>query len=1377
MRLYRKETLLIKTRGYIRLEYKRLVEDKIMKQFSNNIITKDRIRKILGENSGHRLKYRHDKQYPKNNDHVVRTDDNINDDDEVPVAVIVDDHNAPAIKVKHEVQQQQQQQQRQRQQQAEDEARENATALDEILKHNEDKDEDRNRDHDDVLNEINQDQTEDEARSNEALLEEMLNQEEEINEDGEAGVEEEEEEEAAVVVEEEAAVVVEEEAVVLNEAHEQQDDEANRNNDEKNVAILLLQLYHGTRQCYQVTYNPYAMEASNLIFNPNPNITSRMIQRGNVCQHSITDISSTSNLQSQDYYEILGVPKTAKEVIIKKAYRKLAMQWHPDKNNTGAGNADGATRNFQIISEAYAILSDPQQRTLYDQYGIDAAESTDPMSSEEEEEEEDEEDDEEEAEPYYRYFKRTASKLDNDKVSACLRDFYCTFPELREPLQDHFHLLEEMNLNDLKYKFYVSIIEALKGSSEFIKWIVPYIAPITEERIQQEEENSFSRGLKREAQDPIMSVDDENDGYNTDNTNEGDAAAATFRPTKSQRHKRTAREIQNRKQIEELRELLVLGGVRMPTGTKSAVLTETAQYIRRLQQQPPQCGVVGTDAASTNKKRKISGTTERRPLRFCEANIDNDNYPDNDDDDSIECIKAYDDVHNESPNFDWVHNYSLPFAAIDFLPVTSHPPVAGNDNKTYYLGIVSAEGFLSTKSELLVQGYIDYRYVLDHVVMKKITVQSAISKWKRQVREKAVESGQTDLATVDYAYGRPAEETENMTDDEFLRVAELTISQSSRTKRKRQNKRTTMTRKHVKKKRKNPPVVVPTTASDTVAKGNEEYINYQIRRLWNDGNYYIGTVVTSIAPRHTDDNVLVRTVAYADGDVDIVDEKQLREWKYTTVNDDDHDDADSSHDDDDTVAEGNRKKAGAASIIDSIQDKSHTIRIDNRKKESKQTKIRHKSSRVRRRPKRFRDDDNIDDKSNTIRHQKNSSRKRRRPKRFRDDDNIDDNYLVNKQKEINQIPNFKLQSKFITQEKLLKKFTDTTIVKDCYLNLIQYIRGIDFCKDLFTIICPMNNDAKFNWQSPQPTRMMFGETKNRNNNHTNTVSRATYAEKQMRKAVGEHTHNRRCFPFDPAIVKFINHVLIPSIKILYPSMLDMKFDYTHMELKMYNGTDVFCGKDQQPLELDGSPQKEVIKTVNNNKCNHHNDMEFGLDGTQDPRDSTDCNTPIATISLFSTRQYQYTWWRWDTRVDEPKWEMIPLSASKLTLDHCSLNVLHSLDETPFRKGDFYYKTKHRATFKVPNGSSTALIFRCVKTFEEYDRETNLLVVSTKAGKKKSAGIKKRAGKKKGYVDKSRTKDVKIDTFRKSLAEVDVREVQQQIQKNIKEIQNRNKFNG
>lgn len=66
----------------------------------------------------------------------------------------------------------------------------------------------------------------------------------------------------------------------------------------------------------------------------------------------------------RDYYEILGVPKTASVDGIKSAYRKLAMQFHPDRNKDS-----GAEEKFKEISEAYAALSDPEKRTAYDQYG------------------------------------------------------------------------------------------------------------------------------------------------------------------------------------------------------------------------------------------------------------------------------------------------------------------------------------------------------------------------------------------------------------------------------------------------------------------------------------------------------------------------------------------------------------------------------------------------------------------------------------------------------------------------------------------------------------------------------------------------------------------------------------------------------------------------------------------------------------------------------------------------------------------------------------------------------------------------------------------------------------------------------------------------
>lgn len=68
---------------------------------------------------------------------------------------------------------------------------------------------------------------------------------------------------------------------------------------------------------------------------------------------------------AKDYYEILGVEKNATDEDIKKAFRKLAIKYHPDKNR---GNKD-AEEKFKEINEAYQILSDPQKRSQYDQFG------------------------------------------------------------------------------------------------------------------------------------------------------------------------------------------------------------------------------------------------------------------------------------------------------------------------------------------------------------------------------------------------------------------------------------------------------------------------------------------------------------------------------------------------------------------------------------------------------------------------------------------------------------------------------------------------------------------------------------------------------------------------------------------------------------------------------------------------------------------------------------------------------------------------------------------------------------------------------------------------------------------------------------------------
>ncbi|XP_060628954.2 dnaJ homolog subfamily B member 2 isoform X1 [Anolis sagrei] len=67
-----------------------------------------------------------------------------------------------------------------------------------------------------------------------------------------------------------------------------------------------------------------------------------------------------------DYYEALGVPRNASPDDIKKAYRKKALQWHPDKN---PDNKEYAEQRFKEIAEAYEVLSDKSKREVYDRYG------------------------------------------------------------------------------------------------------------------------------------------------------------------------------------------------------------------------------------------------------------------------------------------------------------------------------------------------------------------------------------------------------------------------------------------------------------------------------------------------------------------------------------------------------------------------------------------------------------------------------------------------------------------------------------------------------------------------------------------------------------------------------------------------------------------------------------------------------------------------------------------------------------------------------------------------------------------------------------------------------------------------------------------------
>ena len=70
-------------------------------------------------------------------------------------------------------------------------------------------------------------------------------------------------------------------------------------------------------------------------------------------------------MSKRDYYKVLDVPKTATEAEIKKAYRRLAMKHHPDRNP----NDKEAEELFKEAKEACEVLTDPQKRAIYDQHG------------------------------------------------------------------------------------------------------------------------------------------------------------------------------------------------------------------------------------------------------------------------------------------------------------------------------------------------------------------------------------------------------------------------------------------------------------------------------------------------------------------------------------------------------------------------------------------------------------------------------------------------------------------------------------------------------------------------------------------------------------------------------------------------------------------------------------------------------------------------------------------------------------------------------------------------------------------------------------------------------------------------------------------------
>ena len=135
------------------------------------------------------------------------------------------------------------------------------------------------------------------------------------------------------------------------------------------------------------------MATLNICLKMNPDYAKALVKRGEVYQNleeweeAVSDFGAAAAIDAagfqvqqklkfaqskakaarkKDYYKILNVEKKADEKTIKKAYRKLALQWHPDKNNETPEQHKRAEKMFKEINEAWAVLSDPNKRQQHD---------------------------------------------------------------------------------------------------------------------------------------------------------------------------------------------------------------------------------------------------------------------------------------------------------------------------------------------------------------------------------------------------------------------------------------------------------------------------------------------------------------------------------------------------------------------------------------------------------------------------------------------------------------------------------------------------------------------------------------------------------------------------------------------------------------------------------------------------------------------------------------------------------------------------------------------------------------------------------------------------------------------------------------------------
>lgn len=154
----------------------------------------------------------------------------------------------------------------------------------------------------------------------------------------------------------------------------------------------------------------------------------------------------------EDFYKILGVQKTASEDEIKKAYRKLAMKYHPDKNP----NDKAAEEKFKEISRAYETLKDPKRRKLYDQFGSNPSYAQhfhgfDPFRQG--------------GNPFEGFTHAAYSGVGKDSFQDLFSELFGEF------FNSGSHRVRPTRGADLKYTLSISLEDALKGGEKIIHFL------------------------------------------------------------------------------------------------------------------------------------------------------------------------------------------------------------------------------------------------------------------------------------------------------------------------------------------------------------------------------------------------------------------------------------------------------------------------------------------------------------------------------------------------------------------------------------------------------------------------------------------------------------------------------------------------------------------------------------------------------------------------------------------------------------------------------------------------------------------------------------------------------------------------------------------